>query len=391
MIKYLSFSILQLTLLFAGLSGQDASYIMKQEIYNPGPSALQFSPDGSLLLAGFTDGSFRVLDPETFTPSLEVAGAHAKTITALDMPPKMDFILTAGGNEIKLWNRSGKHIGNFTGHATTIWNADISPDGKHAVSSAFNKTFLLWDVYNGEIAAHMRGHDDVTLTVCISPDNLYIASGSNDLTIKIWDLETLQVKSTLHGPTQDIFDVAFSPDSRLIAAASAERTIRVYDVVDEKLIHILKGHRGTVRKIAFSPDGQYLVSASEDHALILWDVASGDRIHTFLDNEDVLLDVEFHPDGNSFYSISKAGDLTRWEMHPGLFVSRYFNGPYQEELSADPLFEPRRNGESKKDYLAREAEANQKKAGITARYYQQYLLERKHQAPAQEHSPGKEK
>jgi len=374
--KYLSISIILLLNIATGLWGQKDSYIMKREVYNPGPGAIQFSPDGTLLLAGFADGSFRVLDPETFEASLEVEQAHTKTITALDMPPKMDFIITAGGKSIKVWSRSGKHIGNFTGHATTIWNVDISADGKHAVSSAFNKTFLLWDVYNGEIEAHMRGHDDVTLTVCISPDNRYIASGSNDLTIKIWDLETRQVKSTLHGPTQDIYDVAFSPDSRMIAAASGERTIRVYNVEDEKLVHILKGHRGTVREIAFSPDGEYLVSASEDQALVLWDVFSSDKIHTFLDNEDVLLDVEYHPDGNSVYSISKAGDLTRWELHPEIFVTRYYNDPYQEELSADPIFEPRRKGEAKKEYIAREAEAAQKRVEITNRYYQQYLQER---------------
>ena len=355
---------------------QPGSYILKREIYKPPPSSINLSPDGKLLLAGFADGSFRVLDPETFQVSVVVEGAHPKAITAMDMPPKMDFILTAGGKQIKVWDRTGKHIGNFTGHATTIWNADISSDGKHAVSSAFNKTFLLWDVYNGVIAQHMRGHEDVTLTVCISPDNRMIASGSNDLTVRIWDLETRQVTGTLHGPTQDIFDVAFSPDSRMVAAASGERTVRIYNVEEEKLVHILKGHRGAVRKLSFSPDGRYMVSASEDHALILWDVVTGDRIHTFLENEEMLLDVAFHADGNSFFSISKAGDLTRRELHPEIFVIRYFDEPYNEEVSADPLFEPKRKGESKKDYLVRQAEADKKRAEIVDRYYQQYLEER---------------
>ncbi len=376
MMKYCVTTLILITTLLPGLSAQDDSYIMKREVFNPGPGAINFSPDGTLLLAGFTDGSFRILDPESFETSLEVTAAHTKTITALDMPPKMDFIMTAGGKQIKVWDRKGKHIGNFTGHATTIWNVDISSDGKYAVSSAFNKTFLLWDVYNGVIDAHMKGHDDVTLTVCISPDNRYIASGSGDLTIKIWEMESRQVKSTLHGPTQDIYDVAFSPDSRMVAAASKERTIRVYDVEEEKLIHILKGHRGTVREVAFSPDGRFLVSASEDKSLILWDLVSGDKIHTFPENEDMLLDVTFHPGGGSFYSISKAGDLTRWELNPGIFVLRYYGDQFRGELATDPLFEPRRKGENKKEYQARKAEAGEKRAEITGRYYLKYLQER---------------
>ena len=365
-----------LFILLSLLPGQENSYIIKREFYNPGPSAVNFSPDGSLLLVGFTDGSFRVLDPGTFQVSMEVENAHQKAITSMDMPPKMDFILTAGGNNIKLWDRSGKHIGNFSGHATTVWNVDISNDGKYAVSSAYNKTFLLWDVYNGVIAAHMRGHEDVTLSATISPDNKLIASGSNDQTIRIWDLESRQPVITLHGPTQEIFQVAFSPDGRLVAAASAERTIRIYNLEDENLVHILKGHRDAVKKISFSPDGRYLVSASEDLSLALWDVITGDRIYTFLDNEDILLDVTFHPEGGSFYSISKAGDLTHWKIDPEIFVLRYFDKPFHEEIAQDSLFEPRRKGEARKDHLVRQAEAERKKRQIIDRYYRQYMEER---------------
>ena len=358
------------------LTGQEESYIMKREFFDPGPSSINLSPDGSLFLTGFTDGSFRILDPGTFQVLLEVKDAHQKAITSLDMPPKMDFILTAGGNDIKLWDRTGKHIGNFSGHATTVWNVEISNDGKYAVSSAYNKTFLLWDVYNGVIAAYMRGHEDVTLSATISPDNKLIASGSNDRTIKIWDLESRQLITTLHGPTQEIFHVVFSPDGRLVAAASADRTIRVYNVEDESLVHILKGHRDAVKKLSFSPDGRYLVSASEDMSLALWDVVTGDLIHTFIDNKDIPLDVVFHPEGGSFYSVTKAGDLTHWKIDPEIFVLRYFDKPYHEEITQDSVLEPRRKGEARKDYLVRQAEAEQKKREIINRYYRQYLDER---------------
>ena len=66
---------------------------------------------------------------------------------------------------------TGKHSGQLDAHATTVWNVDISNDGKHAVSSAFNKSFLFWDVYNSAVLERMQGHEDVTMSVCISPDN----------------------------------------------------------------------------------------------------------------------------------------------------------------------------------------------------------------------------
>ncbi len=367
--------LLLFSLSFRGFS-QTAPYVLKRSMFNPGPTSINLSPDGTLLLVGFMDGSFRVMDPESLEVTMEVKDAHTKAITALDMPPKMDFIMTAGGKSIRLWSRSGKHIGNLAGHATTIWNMDISNDGKHAVSSAFNKTFLLWDLYNGEIAEHMRGHQDVALSVAISPDNQLIASGSNDLTIRIWDLASRQMVTTLHGPTKDIFDIAFSPDSRMLAAASGERSIRVYDLKEEKLVHLLKGHRDVVKKLAFSPEGRFIVSASVDKTLILWDVVTGDKIHTFVENEDMVLDVAYAADGKSFYSISKAGDLTRWSVDPEIFVLRYFDLPYHEAVSGDTIFQPRRKGEAKKEYQDRTVRAEIMRREIIDRFYKQYLEER---------------
>jgi len=354
------------------------TYIMKRQMYKIPPTSINISPDGKALLCGFNDGSFKILDPVSFDAILEVEKAHLKAVNAMDMPPKMDFILSAGHNTIKLWDLKGKQLTHWPGHATTIWNVEISPDGFFAVSSAFNKTFILWDVYNGAVLEKMRGHEDVCMSVTISPNGRLIASGSNDQTLKIWDKQTFGLIKTLHGPTQAVYDVEFSPDSELLAVASKDQSVRIYKLQDDDLVHLLKGHTDMVMEVEFSPDGLYLISSSADQSIILWDVKTGDKIHSFLDNQEAVMDLVYHPEGNSFYSISYAGDLTRWEIAREIFVIRYFDQAYRNELSADPLFEPRRKGESKKDFLDRENEAAQKKEQIVAFYYKQYLSERDH-------------
>jgi len=356
-----------------GMSAQVENYLSKRNKYNTNVSSINISPDGKLLLAGFGDGSFRVLDPESLEVKLEVPQAHSRAVNAMDMPPKMDFILSAGDKTMKLWDLSGKKIGNLNAHATNIWNAEISHDGKHLVSSAFNKTFLLWDMYNGVVLEKMRSHEDVTMAVCFSPDDRWIASGSNDLNIKIWDLESRQVIKTFHGPTQDVYDLSFSPDNRLLAVASKDKSIRIYNLEKDSLIHNLKGHRDMVMEVEFSPDGQTLISGSADQSIYLWDVASGERLYAYLENEAAVLDLVFHPDGKSFYSVSFAKDLTRWELSDEIFVIKYFEKPYREALNADPIFEARRKGESKKDFQLRQREAAAKKKEILNKYYQLYL------------------
>lgn len=351
---------------------QNENFILKRQLFKVPLTSINLSPDGTLLLAGFDDGSFRLLNPDSFSVILEMEGAHTKAVNAMDMPPKMDFILTAGANMIKLWDRSGKHLSDLPGHATTIWNTEISRDGKWAVSSAMNKTFLLWDVNNRSLLEKMRGHTDACLAVSISPDSRFIASAGNDQSILIWDRESRQVISALHGPSDDIYDVEFSPDGNLLVACSKDKSARIYDLKEEKLLHVLKGHTDMVLEAEFSPDGRHLITGSADQSLILWEVESGEKIHQLLENGGAVMDLVFFPDGNSFYSISYARDLTRWGL-PEIYVLKYFEKELGDELAADPIFEPRRKGESNKDYQVRMQEAKVKEAEIISRYYEEYL------------------
>jgi len=105
------FHVFFLLLFLQGFPGparaQDASYILKRQLFKEALTSINISPDGLFLLAGFNDGTFRLLDPDSFESKLEVVEAHHKAINAIDMPPKMDFILTAGHSSIKLWDYEG--------------------------------------------------------------------------------------------------------------------------------------------------------------------------------------------------------------------------------------------------------------------------------------------
>jgi hypothetical protein len=131
-----------------------------------------------------------------------------------------------------------------------------------------------------------------------------------------------------------------------------------------------------VLEAEFSPDGLYLLTASSDQSVILWDVQSGEKIHQFLDNEGAVTDLAFHPDAQSFFSISYGRDLTHWSLHPRIFVLRYYEREFREALAADPIFEARRKGESKKEYQARMKKAGAREEGIVSRLYEKYLSAR---------------
>ena len=380
MSAYRRYVLLLLLILILGpdsvLIGQDSPYILKRQTYKVAPSSVNLSPDASMLLTGFSDGSFQLLDPLSFEPLRERKEAHFKAVQAMDMNPAMDLMLTAGHSTLRLWDKQGELVKTWTKHSTTIWNAEISRDGLWAVSSAHNKTFLLWDLKEQSLKTALRGHEDVCLAVSLSPNQQWIASGSKDQTIKIWDLATQEILFSLNGPSLPVLDLEFSPDSRLLAASSQEDDIRIYDVQSRNMLHLLKGHRDRVMEVEFSPCGNYLLSGSDDHSLILWDVKSGEQIHMFFEHASEVTDLVYASDGKSFYSVSPTGDLIHWALDPEIFVLKYFEEDYLKELAAQPVFQARRKGESKKDYQNRQSRSKTLKAEIVDRYYQLYLKER---------------
>lgn len=355
------------------VAAQSVDYITHSIDYKTPVTAVSVSPDSLWILAGFEDGTLRILNVDTYEEVLVVENAGTAAIYDIEMSPKMDVIFLATGNRVMLYDTTGTHIINWSHHKNTMWSMDIHPTGNYIVSTEVNKTFQLIDVYEGTIEESMRAHEDITLAVTFSPDGRQIASGSNDKTVLLWDLETREVTGMLQGHSGNIYDVAFSPDGTLIAAASQDKSVRIWNIAEKRLVQLLKGHQDMVFEIEFSPDGRYLLSASADHAIKLWDVESGDQLFPYLENEGSIPDIAFLPGGKSFISAGMDGRLTIWELHPEIFVMKYFGEEYEKELSENELFLPRQKKEKKADYEIRMEEAAKVKEEIVQKFYMLYL------------------
>jgi WD40 repeat protein len=355
------------------LPAQTSDYVIRSAAFKTPVTAVQVSPDGRLILAGFEDGTLRILNATTLEERLVVEQAGTAAVYDIEMSPKMDVIFLSSGNRILLYDTTGVRINAWSHHRNTMWSMDLDPAGRYMVSTEVNKTFQLINVYEGEVEQSMRGHEDITFAVAFSPDGKYIASGSNDQQVFLWDMASREVIATFHGHSGNIYDVAFSPDGKYVAACSMDKSVRIWDIEKKELHRLLKGHQDMVLEIEFSPDGKYLLSASADQSIKLWDVASGEQLYAFLDNKGSIPDIEFLTGGETFVSVCMDGTLNVHRIHPEIFVMKYFREEMEKEMADDPLFLPREKGEKRSDFEARAAKAEKKKEELVARYYQRYL------------------
>jgi WD40 repeat protein/tRNA A-37 threonylcarbamoyl transferase component Bud32 len=290
---------------------------------------LRYSPDGRLLLAGFTDGSVKIWDAATFEPVRSI-DAHPAPVYDLAFSPDGSRLASTGfDGTVCVWETvTGARALQLRGHTGVAMGVAFSPDGKHIASSGYDKTVRLWDAVTGEEKITLRGHDDTVCSVAFSPDGKLLLSASFDKQARLWDATPLQPPTgpglfTVAGHKDRVNAIAFSRDGRLLASGSWDMSVRLWDGQTGAELRTLTGHKGAVWGVSFSPDGQRLASASWDRTVKVWDVATGRELLTFTRHGTPVNGVAFSPDGKHIASVDFEGIGKVWDAATGKESAAY--------------------------------------------------------------------
>ncbi len=244
-------------------------------------NGVAYSPDGTRIASGSSDGTVRVWDA--------ITGQEA-------LPP-------------------------LRGHTGEVCAVAYSPDAKKLASASFDKTVRVWDATTGKLIHRLEGHEWPVHGVAFSPDGRRLVSGAGDLTVRVWDLTTGgEVPfSPLTGHTAGISSVAYSPDGRRFASACEGSVVRVWDAATGKAILIFDDeHLGAAASsgataVAFSPDGRRLATGSLEGLITVCDVATGRILRTLTGHTSGVTSVAFSPDGTRLASSGLGGVIKVWD------------------------------------------------------------------------------
>lgn len=216
------------------------------------------------------------------------------------------------------------------GHASAVYCATFSADGKYIASGSSDHTIRVWDAQTGNPSlTPLSMHRGVIFCVAFSNNSSLIASGSADKTILVWNVLTGKiVAGPLQGHADYISSVVFSPDDKKIASASRDKTIRVWDVqTGHLLIGPLEGHTNSVTSVAFSGEGTRIASGSKDMTVRVWDAqASGPIQSPLRGHSKRVYFVAFSLDGKTIVSASIGGEVCVWNSKMGTLLF----GPSQQ-------------------------------------------------------------
>lgn len=317
-------------------------------IFNGGRG--RWSPDGTRIATWSADHTARIWDAANGA-LLETLMGHTDDIQTLHWSPDGTRLLTLSiDTTARVWDAtSGTQQLVFEQHMEPLMDGEWSPDGTRIVTGAEENTARVWDATTGEelfllgereptSAEVTVGRDTSILGVTWSRDGSRIAVTGTDGAAMIWNASTGERLVVMRTSSDEdtippyIIDSYWSPDDSKLILYAFDIPTTVWDTNTGDLLYVLPGHTDFVVRTRWSLDGSQIMTAGIDGTIRFWDATGGASLRV-IDTRASVWSSEFSPDGFLIASTSGTGTVRLWDSGTGREQAFIFSAVKTDEES----------------------------------------------------------
>lgn len=252
--------------------------------------ALAFSPDGTKLASGDSNGCICLFDG-TASRQLATFPKQEEAIYGLTFSPDGQTMATGDfGGLITLWKKVGESYASVRQmrqkHEVRCM-AWAPRGGRLAIGSGGGRAsaalVTIWDTQSGVALRSWDTDKDVVCALCYGRSGRVLVTGGLHGTVRVWDAETGREIGPAFRSVFSITAVAAAPHGDLIAVATGGGDIGLWHIDEDHKYRSVARGLGLIESLAFTPDGRLLVAADcvaeeQEQSVHFWKVATGQEV-----------------------------------------------------------------------------------------------------------------
>jgi WD40 repeat protein len=289
-------------------------------------TAASFSADGKLVVTASRDGTARLWEPGGRL--LRTFLHRAPVLDAVLSPNSNALVTIAGDATVREWSRSRRWIPLVFHEPKPARMITISADSRRAAVVGGDRYARVYDLAAGRLLFPLE-HPALVLSAAFGPSSESLVTGSSDNLARTWNLHTLSVTHELKYHASRVVDVAVGPNGQFVATASSDGTGAVWK--QGLLTATLTLHTNPVTDIAFSRNGQYVITSSQDESARVWTTRHGVPQAVLAGHGGSVRGASFSPTGADVLTFAEDGTARIWRSGtaPELGILGRHRGPVE--------------------------------------------------------------
>ena len=248
---------------------------------------------GLLSLAAASTAASPVIEPQSAGQVVETSQltGHLGAVYSIAWSPDGSRIATGSSDgTAHIWDaQTGTSLLILEEGTASRWGVAWSPDGTRVVTVRCGSMVRIWNAKTGEMLAELGRLVQCTLCVAWSPNGARLALGEGDGTIVLLDSSDLRIVAEWPGHVEgglstEVIAIAWSPDGTRLASGGLDFALRIWDAATGAPLAVLRATtyaRNDINGVAWSPDGRQIATAGHDGYVRLWDPAERVEVRSF--------------------------------------------------------------------------------------------------------------
>jgi eukaryotic-like serine/threonine-protein kinase len=247
-----------------------------------------------------------------------VLRGHASAVYDVDLSDDGRLLVSADEHGVHVWNleRGEGHL--IATQPSPIRSVRVSPDGKRAATSGLDGAIRVWSTADAW-GTQLSGHEAFVFPVEFLPDGRLL-SYSVDGTIRAWQIDA--GSHDLVGKLDAAIRIgAVAKDGRSLATAGEDRVVRVWSIpatgAPPGRPREFRGPERAIGALAIARDGSLIAAGGGYDTIWVWDLATGAARKLTGHDEDGVNELAFAPDGRHLASAGADHTIRLWDLGTG--------------------------------------------------------------------------